>query len=108
MTIKTNNPQFCAGALWKLIDVNTATEVIKVYDGPCLFIGAIMQSGAAITILAIYDQAEGPVQTTKRAPGIKAPGGGYDGFINPLEMERGIICTLDAIDGLAWLFYVPA
>lgn len=108
MTIKTNNPQFCAGAFWKLIDVNAATEVINVYDGPCLFIGAIMQSGAATTILAIYDQVEAPVQNHNRAPGIKALGGGYDGFINPLEMERGIICTLDATDGLAWVFYVPA
>lgn len=108
MVIKTNNPQFCGGVLVGIVDVNNVGDVIKVFGGPCLYVGAILQAGAAITILSIYDLAAEPVDATRRKPGVKAAGGGYDGFTIPQEMEQGIIATLDAVDAIAWIFYVPA
>ena len=108
MVIKTNNPQYCGGVLVAIVDVANVADVIKVFSGPCLYVGAIMEAGAATTLLSVYDKADAPIDASRRKPGVKAAGGGYDGFTIAMEMEQGIIATLDALDGIAWIFYVPA
>lgn len=85
------------------------TSLIAVVTAPCLLIGAIVQAGAADTVLAVYDQSGiSGADETRRAPGAKAAGGGFDGFIGQaIQMSTGLVAKLDQSDGLGWVLYSP-
>lgn len=102
------------GARKQRITVNTAGNLVPVFSGRCLLVGMLLRAGAVTTTAIAYDMAwQGSVQpgaltvdTTKEAAGVKAAV--FDGFVNfPIICNDGLVVSLDQIDGVLNIFFVP-
>lgn len=98
-------PQWCDGAIPKRI---TGNNIVVVSPEASILVHIIVVAGAAASRLDVYDQREGPVDTTKRIAAVIAAGSEDDGVTNmPVRCTDGIIAQFNVTDAEGWVYYIP-
>lgn len=91
------------------VRVGVVGQSVPIYAGACNVYGVLLRAGALDTILRLADQPGVPnvaLDTAKEAPGTRTSV--FDGWIGPpIYFGEGIVASMDQIDALAWVFYLP-